>query len=157
MKTIILGDVIFKIDEIKTREFYADKEGFTSECKDCINYTRKFDLIKDELNGLDKALCIDISKDVGIGMEELRPFDKDDYHLYFVPYYVYAEILNDCDWTIRKESKFVSHKINDNIIIEIEETKYGKNIFDPNKALTLTLIFKTPLVTYEEITKKPPY
>jgi len=51
-------------------------------------YVSKISDVKPELNGLDKQLGIDLTKDVGQGMDELIPHDYDNHHLYVIPYYV---------------------------------------------------------------------
>ncbi len=143
-----MGDIKLIVDVEKTRAFYADKSGFVCDCKDCINYTRQYDLIKKVLDGIDDQLGIDISKDVGIGMEELMPHDYPNHHLYLIPYYAIGSAWID---EIELKEKY-QHRIDESLTWSIQKTEYGKQLFAPDSAITIWFEFKTPLVSWEDIT-----
>ncbi len=88
MTTVELGNIKLEIDRIATEKFYKSQNGFICDCPDCVNYVSKISDVQSELKGIEKQLGIDLTKDVGQGMDELMPHDYDNHHLYVIPYYV---------------------------------------------------------------------
>ena len=105
------------------------------------------------MNGLDEKLGIDLSKDVGQGMDELTPHDYDEYQLYVIPYYINAKCKikskklaqqqNGPIWpnTIRAE-----YQVDDNLNILIINTTESVSFEGAENVLTIWLECKTPLI-----------
>lgn len=88
MTTIRLDHITIQADKTQTEAFYKNHNGFTCHCADCTTYAATIHHIRKRLNGLDLQLGIDLTKDVGQGMDELMGHDNGDHQLYVVPYYV---------------------------------------------------------------------
>lgn len=117
MRSIAIGNINLNLDVKATEEYYKDKPTFLCDCFDCQNYLSQIESIKSEFNGLDETLGIDLSKDVGIGSDELMPHDYEDHLLYVVPYYVIGSI------TAYRESTFT---LNDRINLRFHNYKYSE-------------------------------
>ena len=152
MKKVTLGKYEFFVDIEKTKKFYQKANGFLCDCKDCINYTLHFEELHEVLKAFDNEIGIDITKDVGIGSDELYPHDYNNYHLYVIPYYVYGEFVLKRSWFInRKADQKISFSTQ--LSAKVQDISHQKWFDEDSKAFTIWLEFKTPLVTFEEIEK----
>lgn len=88
MQKIELGNIEIQFDYDKTKLYYDNKDCFTCDCPDCLDYVSKLSEVKNLMNGLDEKLGIDLSKNVAHGMEELSGINYKDHNLYVVPYYI---------------------------------------------------------------------
>jgi hypothetical protein len=95
MKNINFEDISFEVDYNKTKKFYEEKNNFTCQCSDCLNYISNLNDIKNELKGIDIELGIDVTKNVGKDMDELMHNDYNDFHLFVAPYYVFGKFYVD--------------------------------------------------------------
>jgi hypothetical protein len=137
MTQITIGNINLNVDVQATIDYYKDKPTFLCDCVDCQNYLSQIKSIKNEFNGLDESLGIDLSKDVGIGSDELMPHDYDDHLLYVVPYYVIGSILSP---------KETSHKINDRLSINIHNYNYNEIMNIKEDAFCMWLEIRLPLL-----------
>ncbi len=155
MTTIVdLGNIRLEIDRIETEKFYANQNGFTCDCPDCRNYVSKIPEVKSELNGLENQLGIDLTKDVGQGMDELMPHDYDNHHLYVIPYYVIGKCYVNTTQLSREKSgpiwtntKRAEKKLTKNLSLSIINTTDDIEISNAENILTIWLEFKTELRT----------
>lgn len=138
MTQIAIGNINLNVDVQATIDYYKDKPTFLCDCVDCQNYLSQIKSIKNEFNGLDDSLGIDLSKDVGIGSDELMPHDYDDHLLYVVPYYVIGRIL-----TYKETSQ---HKVNERINIKIHNYQCNKIMNIKEDAFCLWLEITLPLL-----------
>ena len=139
MTQITIGNINLNVDTQATIDYYKDKPTFLCECVDCQNYLGQIKSIKNEFNGLDNALGIDLSKDVGIGSDELMPHDYDDHLLYVVPYYVIGSIISPKEETSQ-------HKLNERLNIRIHNYKYNEIMNIEDDAFCLWLEIRLPLM-----------
>ncbi len=146
MDVVDIGTIHLEIDVSKTTEFYEKADTFICDCKDCKNYVSKIEIVRQSLNGLDSKLGIDLLKAVGIGMDELMPHDYDDHHLYVVPYYIFGTCAVGGQELKAKSHDRIQHKIDDTVSIEFVESSYEPWLFETERALTMWIEFKTPLV-----------
>jgi len=153
MTTVELGNIKLEIDRIETEKFYAIQNGFVCDCPDCLNYVSKISDVKSELNGLDKKLGIDLTKDVGQGMDELMPHDYENHHLYVIPYYVIGkcyvnknELNRENSGPIWTNTKRAKKKLTENISLSIINTTDAIEIENVKSILTVWLEFKTKLI-----------
>ncbi|MDX1830463.1 MAG: hypothetical protein R3342_13065 [Lutibacter sp.] len=153
MTTVELGNIKLEIDRIETEKFYATQNGFVCDCPDCLNYVSKISDVKSELNGLDKKLGIDLTKDVGQGMDELMPHDYVHHHLYVIPYYVIGkcyvnknELNRENSEPIWTNTKRAEKKLTENISLSIINTTDYIEIENAKSILTVWLEFKTELI-----------
>lgn len=153
MKTLELGEMELQFDPQQNSSFYSKQVGFSCDCPYCLNFVEEVESVKKLMNGLDETLGIDLSKDVGQGMDELMAHDYKDHCLYVAPYYlsgtckVKGETLeiqsNGPIWsnTIRAE-----HRINENLSLTIINTTNSISIDNANSVLTLWVEFKSSFV-----------
>jgi hypothetical protein len=153
MTTVELGNIKLEIERIETEKFYATQNGFVCDCPDCLNYVSKISNVKSELNGLDKKLGIDLTKDVGQGMDELMPHDYENHHLYVIPYYVIGkcyvnknELNRENSGPIWANTKRAEKKLTENISLSIINTTDDIEIENAKSILTVWLEFKTELI-----------
>ncbi|WP_394908036.1 hypothetical protein [uncultured Mesonia sp.] len=153
MTTVELENIKLEIDRIETEKFYATQNGFVCDCPDCLNYVSKISDIKSELNGLDKKLGIDLTKDVGQGMDELMPHDYENHHLYVIPYYVIGkcyvnktELNKEKSGPIWTNTKRVEKKLTENLSLSIINTTDDIKIDNAENILTIWLEFKAELI-----------
>jgi len=153
METLILEHLEIEYSSVKNREFYASQDGFCCDCPDCLNYVDKLPIVKNLMNGLDEKLGIDLSKDVGQGMDELMPHDNEDHHLYVIPYYISGKCKTNAKnltqqqngpiWpnTVRAE-----YQLDENLSLLIINTTESVKFKGAENVLTIWLEFKTPLM-----------
>ncbi|WP_203296821.1 hypothetical protein [Luteirhabdus pelagi] len=153
MTTVELGNIKLEIDRTETEKFYATQNGFVCDCPDCLNYVSKISKVKSELNGLDKKLGIDLTKDVGQGMDELMPHDYENHHLYVIPYYVIGkcfvnknELNRENSGQIWTNTKRAEKKLTENISLSIINTTNDIEMDNAKSILTVWLEFKTQLI-----------
>ena len=154
MTTVELGNIKLEIDRIATEKFYKSQNGFICDCPDCVNYVSKISDVQSELKGIEKQLGIDLTKDVGQGMDELMPHDYDNHHLYVIPYYVVGksylnekELDKENSGPIWRNTKRAEKKMTDNITLTIINTTDDIEIENAENILTIWLEFKTELRT----------
>jgi len=154
LEVLELGNIKIEFDSKLNREFYSQQKSFCCECQDCLNYVDKLQVVKNLMNGLDEKLGIDLSKDVGQGMDELYPHDREGHHLYVIPYYIngictinnkklgvkqeYGQVLSN---TIRTE-----YKLDQKLTLTIVNTSKHLDFGNSKNILTIWLEFKTPLI-----------
>jgi len=153
MTILELGNIKLEIDRIATENFYKSQNGFICDCNDCVNYVSKIPDIQSELNGLEKQLGIDLTKDVGQGMDELMPHDYDNHHLYVIPYYVVGksylnqkELDREDSGPIWRNTKRAEKKMTDNITLTIINTTDVIEIDNAKNILTIWIEYKTDLI-----------
>jgi hypothetical protein len=153
MKSVELGNIKLEIDRIATEKFYKSQNGFICDCPDCVNYVNKISDVQSELNGLEKQLGINLTKDVGQGIDELMPHDYDNHHLYVIPYYVIGklylnekEIDRENSRPIWRNTKRVEKRLTNNISLTIINTIDDIKIENAENILTIWLEFKTELI-----------
>ncbi len=137
MNQISIGNINLNVDVQATIEYYQDKPTFLCDCADCQNYLSQIKTIKSEFKGLDDRLGIDLSKDVGIGSDELMPHDCEDHLLYVVPYYVIGSIVSPNETT---------YQLNDRLNIKIHNYNYNEIMNVKEDAFCLWLEIKMPLI-----------
>ena len=154
MTTVELGNIKLEIDRIETEKFYKSQNGFICDCPDCVNYVSKISDVQSELNGIEEQLGIDLTKDVGQGMDELMPHDYDNHHLYVIPYYVIGksysnekELDKENSGPIWRNTKRIEKKLTDNLSLTIINTTDDIEIDNAENILTIWLEFKTELRT----------
>ncbi len=150
MTTVELGNIKLEIDQIETEKFYETQNGFICDCPDCVNYVSKISDVQSELNKLEKKLGIDLTKDVGQGIDELMPHDFDNYHLYVIPYYVIGkcyvnkeELNRENSGPIWTNTKRAKKKLTENISLSIINTTDDIEIENAKNILTIWIEFKT--------------
>ena len=153
MTIVELGNIRLEIDQIETEKFYETQNGFICDCPDCVNYVSKISNVQSSLNGIEKKLGIDLTKDVGQGMDELMPHDYDDHHLYVIPYYVVGkcflngtELKNQFSGPILTDTKRAEKKLTDNLSLTIINTTGEIEIEKAKNVLTIWLEYKTELI-----------
>lgn len=156
MKTIELGNIDIQIDLENTKDFYSKQLGFTCDCPDCINYVEQISIVKNLMNGLDEKLGIDLSKDVGQGMDELHPHDNEDHCMYLIPYYIKAnclvngkELISQPNGPIWETTVRAEYRLSDNLNLLIINTSEYIEFDNAESVLTVWLEFKTPLFKKE--------
>lgn len=156
MNKIILGNIEIEFDSKKNKEFYSLQNKFSCECPDCLNYVSKLGVLKKLMNGLDEKLNIDLSKDVGQGMDELMPHDMDNYSLLVIPYYISATCLVDGEFLTKQKNGPIwmntvkaEHQLDENLNITIINTSDSIEFENSDAVLTLWVEFKTPLLEKE--------
>lgn len=138
MTQITIGNIHLNVDVQATLDYYSDKPTFLCDCVDCQNYLGQIESIKNELNGLEESLGIDLSKDVGIGSDELMPHHFDDHLLYVVPYYIIGSIVSP--------EEIALHKLNERLNLNIQNYKYKEIMNIEKDAFCLWLEIKLPLI-----------
>ena len=153
MTIVELGKTKLEIDRIATEKFYRSQNGFICDCPDCVNYVSKIPGIQSELNGIEKQLGIDLTKDVGQGMDELMPHDNDNHHLYVIPYYVIGrcyvdgkELKEQSSGPIWSNTKRIEKKLTENLSLTIINTTSDIKIENTKNVLTIWLEYKTELI-----------
>jgi hypothetical protein len=154
MKTLELGNIKFEIDQLETARFYSTQNGFICDCPNCLNYVSKISNVKSELNGLDIEFGIDLTKDVGQGMDELMPHHYDAYNLYVVPYYAVGKVYVDGTKLDQQNSgpiwpntKRAEIRLTENLSLTIINTTDAIEIGNAENILTIWLEYKTALIT----------
>lgn len=137
MTQITIGNVNLNVDAQATFDYYLDKPTFICDCVDCQNYLGQIKSILNEFKGLDKELGIDLTKDVGIGSDELMPHDYDDHLLYVVPYYIIGSIKSTDD---------SSQVLNDRINLRFHNYKYNEIMNIKEDAFCMWLEIRLPLL-----------
>ncbi|UZO79653.1 hypothetical protein NBT05_11895 [Aquimarina sp. ERC-38] len=153
MITVELGNIKLEIDRIATEKFYKSQSGFICDCPDCVNYVNKISKVQSDLNGLEKQLGIDLTKDVGQGMDEFMPHDYDNHHLYVIPYYVIGKLYMNKKELDKENSKLfwrnikrAEKRLTNNITLTIINTTDNIKIEKAENILTIWLEFKTELI-----------
>lgn len=153
MKTLKLGNLEIEFDSDNTRRFYAKQNGFVCNCPNCLNYVDKLSTVKNLMNGLDEKIGIDLSKDVGQGMDELMPQNNEDHCLYVIPYYVNGKckiegksLAKQQNGPIWPNTNRVEHKLNENLSLLIINTSESVEFENAECVLTIWLEFKTQLL-----------
>lgn len=146
MDTVEIGSIRLHVDTSKTIKFYEKADTFICDCKDCVNYVSKIEVVRQSLCGLDNKLGIDLLKTVGIGSDELMPHDNYDHHLYVVPYYIFGTCAVDGQEFMAGSNERVKYKIDDTVSIEIVESSFKPWLFETERALTIWVEFITPLL-----------
>lgn len=82
------GNIRLEIDTESTRKLYQSQKGFTCTCGDCTRYSELIPSIQKALEGFDTQSGIDLTKDIGHGMDELISHTYPDHNLLTVPYYL---------------------------------------------------------------------
>lgn len=126
MTTITIGKIKLSVNVQATVNYYNDKTTFICDCFDCQNYLGHLDKIKIDLEGLDEKLGIDLSKDVGIGSDELMSNVYDNHLLYVIPYYIIGKILssNETSFKLNERISFKIHNYNYKDIMNIKEDAF---------------------------------
>lgn len=138
MKTLKLGNIEIQFDVKKNTSFYRSQNGFTCDCPFCINYVKEILTVKELLQGLDETLGIDLTKDVGQGMDELMSHDNENHCLYVVPYYINGKcLINGNDLETQSNGPIWPHTI---------RTEYQLN-----EKLSLTFINTSESVKFENV------
>lgn len=137
MTQIAIGNIILNVDVQSTVDYYMDKPTFICNCNDCQNYLGQLKSIINEFKGLDKELGIDLTKDVGIGSDELMPHHYEDHLLYVVPYYVIGNIL---------PTKASSYALNNRINLRFQTYKYNAKMHIKEDAFCMWLEIRLPLL-----------
>jgi hypothetical protein len=163
METLKLENIEIEYNSDKNREFYSNQDGFCCDCPDCLNYVEKLSVVKDLMNGLDEKLGIDLSKDVGQGMDELMPHDNEDHHLYVVPYYINGKCkINTENLTQQQNGPIwpntvrAEYQLDESLSLLIINTTESVKFEGAENVLTIWLEFKTPLMnksTEKEVNK----
>jgi|GEM_PF-2224475 len=154
MKTVELGNIRLEVDNIETKKFYETQNGFICDCSDCVNYVSKISNVQSSLNGIEKQIGIDLTKDVGQGMDELMPHDYDNHHLYVIPYYVIGkcyvdgkELKEQSSGPIWSNTKRIEKKkLTENLSLTIINTTSDIKIENTKNVLTIWLEYKTELI-----------
>lgn len=144
MKTIEIGNIAIQFDYDKTKNFYTTQYEFGCDCPDCLNYVDKYSVVKDLIQGLDEELGIDLSKDVGQGIDELMPHDNEDHCLYIIPYYISGRCL--VDGLELAKNKRVEYKLDECLNLTIVNSSDYIEFENSKSILTLWIEFKTPLL-----------
>ncbi|MDW7690223.1 hypothetical protein R9C00_24335 [Flammeovirgaceae bacterium SG7u.111] len=149
MKILKLGNITIEADEVRTRKFYEKQSGFTCKCSDCTNYVSKVPYIQTLLNGIDIELGIDLSRDVGQGMDELIPHDYEGYHLYLIPYYVIGgcyhngeELDKEQSGPIWSSTRRAEYKLTDDLSLLVINTSGDIEMDTAENVLTIWFEFK---------------
>ena len=153
METIELGNIEIRFDVEKNKKFYITQLGFTCDCEDCLNYVEKIPRVKSLLKGLDNILGIDLTKDVGQGMDELMPHDFKDHNLYVVPYYINGkcrikshELTKQPNGPIWPKTIRTEYKLDENLNLTIINTSDFIKFDNAESILTIWIEFKTELL-----------
>lgn len=153
MTRVELDNITIEVDKTQTEEFYKNQNGFTCTCVHCLNYVEKTGILHSLLNGLDLELGIDLTKDVGQGMDELMSHDNDDHHLYVIPYYINGKCFVDNveleaqqAGPVWPETKRAQYKLTDDLSILIINTTGDVELDEANGVLSIWLEYKTALV-----------
>jgi hypothetical protein len=153
MPRIELDNITIEVDKTQTEEFYKNHNRFTCTCPDCTSYVEKTSIVRSLLNGLDLELGIDLTKDVGQGMDELMGHDNDDHHLYVIPYYISGKCFVDNSELEVQQSgpiwpgtKRAEYKLTNDLSLLIINTT-GDIEFNKSKGvLSIWLEYKTELL-----------
>ena len=155
-KILKLGDIEIEFNIRNNQKFYSSQDGFTCDCLDCLNYVTKLPKIKSLMKGLDEKFGIDLSKDVGQGMDELMPHDRKDHHLYVVPYYINGKckingnyLTQEQNGPILSDTIRAEYKLDDNLTILLINTTESVKFENQKSVLTIWVEFKTPLIKKE--------
>ncbi len=135
MTQITIGTITLNVDLQATKQYYSDKPTFLCTCIDCQNYLRQIQNIIKAFDGLDQKLGIDLTRDVGIGSDELMPHDYDDHLLYVIPYYVIGSLISPSG---------NSYEVNDWIRFQIRDTNYNKTMQIKEDAFCIWLEIRLP-------------
>jgi hypothetical protein len=152
METLKLGDIEIEYSSDINRAFYARQDGFYCDCPDCLNYLDKLPIVKNLMNGLDEKLGIDLSKDVGQGMDELMPHDSKDHRLYVIPYYIRGKckinaknLTQQQNGPIWPNTVIAKYQLDENLSLLITNTPESVQFKGAENILTIWLEFKTRL------------
>ena len=152
MKTIKFGNIEIEYDSTNTQKFYAKQYPFGCDCPDCLDYVNKLPTVKNLIKRFDVKLGIDITKDVGQGMDELVPINYDDHNLYVIPYYIDGEckvnniaLTKEQNGPVMNSTIKAEHKIDDNLTLTIINTTDSIKFKNAKSVLTIWFEFKTPL------------
>ena len=153
MNTLELGNIVIQFDSEETKMFYSSQNGFVCDCPDCLNYVEKIPVVKNLMQGLDEKLGIDLTKDVGQGMDELMPHDNHDHSLYVIPYYINGkcriegnELTEHPKGPIWPNTICANYVLNENLSLKIINTSDSVKFGNAQSILTLWLEFKTELI-----------
>jgi hypothetical protein len=149
MKQITKGDIRFTIDTDRTQMLYQKADNFLCNCANCINYTLYFSELIKILDGFDKYLAFDITKDLARGDKELQTMDFDDYNLNVINYYIYGEFSIKKRLFSKKDSNIIH--FSDTLCATVKDISYHKWFDEKAKAFTISFEFKTPLLTFDRI------
>ncbi|MFT6845877.1 MAG: hypothetical protein ACJAUV_002077 [Flavobacteriales bacterium] len=161
METLKLGNIEIEYNSDITREFYSKQDGFCCDCPDCLNYVDKLTIVKNLMKGLDEKLGLDLSKDVGQGMDELMPHDNDDHHLYVIPYYISGKCrINEEELTQQQNGPIwpktirAEYELDKNLSLLIINTTESVKFKNAEPVLSIWLEFKTPLLKKEKLSEE---
>ncbi|XOV67666.1 MAG: hypothetical protein ACFHU9_00575 [Fluviicola sp.] len=150
MPRIILDNITIEVDKTRTEEFYKNHDGFSCPCPDCTSYVAKIDKVRRDLNGLDLELGIDLTKDVGQGMDELMGHENDNHHIYVIPYYISGKCFIDStelevqqSGPIRPNTKRAEYKLTNELVLLIINTTGDIEFDNSENVLSVWLEYKT--------------
>lgn len=152
MKTIELGHIKIEVDDIRTKKFYETQTGFTCDCSNCQNYVEDIPDIQNLLNGIDEKLGIDLTKDVGQGMDELMPNDYENYCLAVAPYYLIGkcfvngeELKQEPSGPVWPNTELTKFDVSNNLSLLIINTSGDIKIDSAENILSIWLEYRTDL------------
>ena len=150
MPRIELDNITIEVDKTRTEKFYKNQIGFTCTCPDCTSYVAKIDKVRMHLNGLDLKLGIDLTKEVGQGMDELMGHENDDHHLYVIPYYISGKcFIDNVELEVQQSgpiwpnTKRAEYKLTDDLALLIINTTGDIEFDNSESVLSVWLEYKT--------------
>lgn len=140
MNAIQLDNITLEVDTEETRAFYNTQNEFVCDCYDCTNYKHRLTEVRTFLDGLDQELGIDLTRDVGQGMDELMPHEYEKHRLYLIPYYVIGKCFVNGEQLSRQTS--TQHTINEHVSLTIRNSSGHLNLNTIQDNLTIWIEYK---------------